>query len=121
MLCLCLFVSSCAVPTIVVRGTVYDENDCPLVGSIVFTSKDNGVLSDISGHYSITIPRKGKTTIHFEAIGYNDLDLEYSPRNSDGLLDVKMQVDSTLVDEVIIQDWFPMKHPFPNLLEKRIP
>lgn len=109
MLCVCLLISSCAVPTVVIKGTVYDENDCPLSGSIVFTSKDNGVIADSSGHYSIIIPRKGKTTIHFKALGYYDLDLEYSPSNLDGLSEVKMQPDSTLFDSLIIRDWFPMK------------
>ena len=106
LLCLFLLVSSCAVPTVIVRGTVYDENDCPLPQSIVYTSLPNGVVVDSSGHYSLTIPKKGETMIHFSALGYEDLEIKYSPRNSDGFLNVKMQLDSALLEETIIKDWF---------------
>ena len=69
LLCVCLLISSCAVPTVVVRGTVYDENDEPLPSYTVYTSRRNKVVNDSSGNYSIAVPNKGRTFIHFFSIG----------------------------------------------------
>ena len=106
LFCFCLLVSSCAVQTVVVKGTVYDENDAPLPFCTVYTSRRNGVVVDLSGEYSIAVPNKGKTMIHFASLGYKDLDITYAPGDSDDVLDVKMQLDSVLLEETIIEDWF---------------
>ena len=90
ILYLSLLTMSCAAPTFIVKGTVYDENNDPLPNSIVFTSQHNGVVTDSSGHYSITILKRGKTKIHFKALGYKDLEVKSSPVYSGGFLDVKM-------------------------------
>ena len=65
LLCVCLLISSCAVPTVVVRGTVYDDNDEPLPSCTVYTSRRNKVVNDSFGNYSIAVPNKGRTFIHF--------------------------------------------------------
>lgn len=102
LLCVCLLISSCAVPTVVVRGTVYDENDEPLPSCTVYTSRRNKVVNDSSGNYSIAVPNKGRTFIHFFSIGYKDTVLLFLPNRGNDRLDVKLQPDILCEEKVVV-------------------
>lgn len=102
-LCLALFISSCAVPTVLIQGTVYDA-DGPLPYTSVYTRYPrNGVITDTAGRYSLTVPQKEGTKVYFANIGYKETVVEYSPDCDKGHLDVRMEIDSTvLFDRVVI-------------------
>ena len=97
VLCFSIFISSCAVSTVSVSGNVYDESGRPLKYCSVYTSRYNGVIVDSLGHYTIPVPSRGKTLIHFASIGYKSVDLEYSPNSNHDGNNVKMEIDSTVV------------------------
>lgn len=96
-LCISIIISSCAVSTVSVSGSVFDENGSPLKYCTVYTSRHNGVLVDSTGRYTIPVPSRGKTKIHFASIGYKNIFLEYSPDKNSDSYDVKMEIDSTVV------------------------
>ena len=64
---------------IVVTGTVTDQSTrTPMPGvNIVVRGTTIGVLSDIKGQYSITIPDKSAVLV-FSFVGYNTLEQPYS-------------------------------------------
>lgn len=54
-----------------VKGTVVDSRGEPLIGvSIQIVGKQNGVVTDIDGHYSIKVERGQK--LKFSYIGFSD-------------------------------------------------
>ena len=97
VLCLSIVSLSCAVSTVSVSGDVYDNNGSPLKYCTVYTSRNNGVIVDSLGRYTIPVPNKGKTKIHFASIGYKSAVLEYSPNNKNESYNVMMEIDSTAV------------------------
>jgi hypothetical protein len=97
--CLFLALSTCAVPTVSVTGTVFDENDSPMRQCSVFTSKNNGVLTDSLGRYSIPVPVNKIVRINFVSKGYKNASIRYSQDEDNEHYDVRMEVDSTLLRE----------------------
>lgn len=97
--CLALFISSCAVPTVLIQGTVYDA-DGPLPFTSVYTRYPrNGVITDTAGRYSLSVPRKGRAKVYFANIGYKATVVEYSPDCDKDHFDVRMEKDSTVLFE----------------------
>lgn len=97
--CLFLVLSTCAVPTVSVTGTVFDENDSPMRQCSVFTSKKNEVLTDSLGHYSIPVPVNRIVRINFASLGYKNASIRYSQDEDNEHYDVRMEIDSTLLLE----------------------
>ena len=92
-----LFVSSCAVPTVLIQGTVYDA-DGPLPYTSVYTRYPrNGVLTDTAGRYSLSVPQKEGAKVFFANIGYKEAVVEYSPDCDKDHFDVRMEIDSTVL------------------------
>jgi hypothetical protein len=58
--------------TVLLSGTVRDENGKPISGCIVSisTNKTDGFCTDTSGHYQITIPTDCEVTVSFECAAY---------------------------------------------------
>ena len=101
--CLIWLISSCAVPTVLIRGTVYDA-DGPLPYTTVYTRYPRkGAVSDTAGRYSLSVPQKEGAKVYFANIGYKDAVAEYSPDCDKDHFDVRMEVDSTvLFDKIIV-------------------
>ena len=102
------FVPLFAQTVFVVKGTVTDEEGMPLYGCIVSISETKGTVTDSLGHYSLPIPNDKAVEIHYECLGYEEVVLTYSPESS--FLpdpDVKLRIDPTLPDVVIIMDPSP--------------
>ena len=88
------------------RGTVTDEEGMPLYECIVYTSESRGTLTDGLGRYSMPISNPQNIEIHYKCLGYFDVVLTFSPENRVPVsLDVKMQEDTTILDEVVIVDY----------------
>lgn len=101
--CLIWLISSCAVPTVLIQGTVYDA-DGPLPYTSVYTRHPrNGVVSDTAGRFSLSVPQKERTKVRFANIGYKDTVVVYSPDCDKDHFDVRMEIDSTILfDRVVI-------------------
>ena len=81
-----------------VSGVVLDEEGQPLIGcSVLVVGTSLGVVTNIDGHYSITLPR-GKNQLQFSYIGY-----ESQKRRVDGpTLNVRMKEEETSLQEVAV-------------------
>ena len=81
-----------------VTGTIVDETGEPLPGvNVVIKGTTVGTVSDLDGHYSITVPH-GVNTIVYSFIGMNSQEL---PINS-GRMDVNMEADVQQLSEVVV-------------------
>ena len=97
----------CAVPDafaqgkITVEGTVLDELGEPMIGAGVLVKNTViGVITDLDGHYSITVDAAGGGGILvFSSLGYDDQEI---PVNSRTEINVQMQLQSTSLDEVVV-------------------
>ena len=95
--CLALSISSCAVPTVLIQGTVYDA-DGPLPYTSVYTRHPrNGTVTDTAGRYSLTVPQKEGAKVYFANIGYKEAVVDYSPDCDKDHFDVRIEIDSTVL------------------------
>jgi hypothetical protein len=63
-----------------VEGSVFDEMDNPLIGVSVFTeNRKAGTVTDVDGHFSITVPNtKGNLNLFLCGLYYPKSDFERS-------------------------------------------
>jgi len=97
-----LLITVCAsvyAQNITVRGTVTDaSNGEPVPGaSVIVSGTTNGVVSDVSGNYSITAPSDG--VLIFSSIGYETMQV---PIRSNRSLSVELTPSSEFLDETIV-------------------
>ena len=82
-----------------VEGSVYDENNIPLIGvSIVASDHKAGTITDVDGHFSIIVPNLN-ARLTFSYVGYETQEIALEGRKS---LKVLMREDAELLDEVIV-------------------
>ncbi len=84
----------------VIKGTVVDETNQPLIGATVTVKniKSAGVITDIDGHFSISLV-EGQNVLKISYIGYNPQEVNIAGKNS---VMVKMNNSSVSMDEVVI-------------------
>lgn len=71
-----------------IEGTVYAENNEPLVGAnIILKGTTQGTISDIDGHYSIKIPQEASTLIA-SFVGYESQEI---PINATNKMDIQLK------------------------------
>lgn len=81
---------------VLATGNVIDENKIPMIGvSVIEKGTMNGAITDIDGNWSLSVPEGA--ILEFSCIGYAPLSLPVSEAKS-----VQMQVDSKLLDEVVV-------------------
>lgn len=77
-------------------GTVIDENKAPMIGvSVIEKGTMNGVITDIDGNWELDV--KGGAVLEFSYIGYTTVEFPAAAN-----MNVQMQVDSKLLDEVVV-------------------
>ncbi|MDR2146029.1 MAG: SusC/RagA family TonB-linked outer membrane protein [Tannerella sp.] len=82
---------------VTVQGTVTDTNGESLTGaSVIEQGTQNSAMTDVNGHYSITVSQGAALTFSF--IGYETVTLQVTS----GILDVRMVEDSQSLDEVVV-------------------
>jgi TonB-dependent starch-binding outer membrane protein SusC len=87
-------------PAITVTGSVTDEKGEPLVGAtIVVKGTTNGVLTDVDGKFSISVP-DDKTVLIFQFIGYATQ--EVTVGNQTEILVKLDQLDKSLSEVVVV-------------------
>jgi TonB-dependent starch-binding outer membrane protein SusC len=82
-----------------IKGTVTDENGDPLPGvNILIEGTQQGVISDVSGHYSIEVPQPNSVLV-FSYIGFNSERIETEGKS---VIDVSLIPDIKNLDEVVV-------------------
>lgn len=89
-------ISALAQETVVVSGTVLDENGWPLTGAYVLEQgTSNGTLTDLDGNYTIKA-NKG-ATMEFTFMGYLT-----QTHPAQAVLNVTLQPDALMMEEVVV-------------------
>jgi TonB-linked SusC/RagA family outer membrane protein len=82
-----------------VTGTIRDEAKAPMPGvNIWIEGTSIGVISDINGKYSISVP-SADAVIVFSFVGYNEMKVSSSGRTT---IDVTMEPSVESLDEVVV-------------------
>ena len=88
-----------------VTGTVVDGSGLSVIGaSIVEKGTQNGVITDLDGHYSINV--QAGATLEVSSIGYKTVLVTVGTQN---VYDVTLEVDQLLLDEVVVVGYGVMK------------
>jgi len=97
---LCMSTALLAQNRRMIKGTVVDETNQPLIGATVTVKniKSAGVITDIDGHFSISLV-EGQNVLKISYIGYNPQEVNIAGKNS---VMVKMNNSSVSMDEVVI-------------------
>lgn len=83
--------------TVTVKGTVFDENDEPVIGaSVVVKGTKVSAVTDIDGNFSIRCKKSDKIVISY--VGYDPIEVSASAN----LSDIKLQAKSELLDDVVV-------------------
>ncbi len=80
---------------VAVRGTVSGEGE-PLIGASVIASDKQGVVTDIDGNYSISVP--DGTSLTFSYVGYKTRTIKVNGRY---VIDAELEPDANVLDEVV--------------------
>lgn len=81
-----------------IQGTVKDINGEPIIGaSIIEKGTTNGVISDIDGNFSISVPRNALLSISY--IGYQSTEIQITNQRT---LNIVLKEDVEALDEVIV-------------------
>ena len=81
-----------------VKGTVVDETDIPLIGAtIMVKGNTGGTITDIDGNFSINAKKGAVITVSY--IGYRTHEVKYEGQQK---LKIKMVPDSKALDEVVV-------------------
>jgi hypothetical protein len=85
-----------------IEGTVYDENNNPLVGANIYIKGSYfGATSDTNGYFILKYTKKDSTNLVVSFIGYQVYETNLSSSKTTALK-IKMIPDTDLLDEVII-------------------
>ena len=82
-------------------GTIVDDADgTPIIGaSIKIKDTTSGVVSDVNGHFSLSIPAGESMTIEISYIGYKTQSFYVTDQ---GELNVRMVSDNEMLSEVVV-------------------
>lgn len=94
---LAIFLSSTAfAQKISVTGSVADSQHNPIIGaSVIEKGTSNGVITDMDGHFSISVERSG--VLSFSYIGYKSQELKATKS-----MTITLQENNELLDEVVV-------------------
>lgn len=83
-----------------VSGTVTDSatKESMIGAGVLVKGTTNGVVTDIDGHYEITVP-SGDVVLEFTCIGYSAKSIPVSGRS---VINAAMDVDATVLDDVVV-------------------
>ena len=86
-------------PDIRITGRVSDNDDAPLPGASVFIKGTSlGVVTDINGNFSITVPGKG-SVLQFSFVGYATQEFVTGDRTT---LDVVLAEIAVAIEEIVV-------------------
>lgn len=83
---------------ITVKGIVTDSNKEPVIGaSIIVKGTTNGTVTDIDGHYSLTVP--SDAILEVSSIGYTTIEL---PVNGQNTINFVLEISSEQLSGVVV-------------------
>ena len=84
----------------VVKGSVLDETNQPLIGATVVVKnvKNSGVITDVDGKFTINVP-DGQNTLVVSYIGFNSQDVNIAGKS---IVTVKLVDNTVNMDEVVV-------------------
>ena len=83
----------------VVKGTIIDDTDLPLIGvSVSIKGGTVGTISDLDGNYTITVP-DDKTVLQFSIVGYTPQAIAVSNKS---VINLVMKEDLQALDEIVV-------------------
>lgn len=84
----------------IIKGVVVDNANQPLIGATVIVKdvKNSGVITDLDGHFSLSVPA-GKNTLVISYLGYQALDVNIAGKS---LITVTLNEDNIKMDEVVV-------------------
>ena len=87
-----------------VKGTVLSKTDnLSIIGaSVVETGTTNGVITDMDGNFTLTVPADATITISY--VGYKTVTVKAAPT-----LNIVMEEDNEMLDEVVITGYMAEK------------
>ena len=92
---------------ITVKGKVVDKSETGLPGvTIVLKGTSVGVVTDMNGHYSITIPLVGNPVLVFSFIGMKKQEVAVNDRQE---INVILEEDQTEMEEVVVTGIYSRK------------
>ncbi len=84
--------------SISVSGIVMDDTNKPVIGAAVMVKgTTTGVITDIDGHYTISVPANG--ILSFSYVGLKDKEEKVNGRTT---INIIMETDSKMIDEVVV-------------------
>ena len=84
--------------SISVSGIVMDDTNEPVIGAAVMVKgTTTGVITDIDGHYTISVPANG--ILSFSYVGLKDKEEKVNGRTT---INIIMETDSKMIDEVVV-------------------
>ncbi len=88
----------------VIKGQVFDSaNQEPMIGvTVSVEGTSNGVVTDLDGNFTLTVPTTGKTNIVFNFIGYQRLLMSYDGTNGASFQHVVMKPEAVDLKDVVI-------------------
>ncbi|MBQ8672744.1 MAG: TonB-dependent receptor [Bacteroides sp.] len=101
---LCLLPLWAYAQNITVKGTVKDALGPVIGASVVQKGTSNGVVTDLDGNYSLTVPSNSTIIVSF--IGYKTQEIAVAGKR---VIDVVMKEDSELLEEVVVVGYGQMK------------
>lgn len=88
-----------------VKGTIVDEAGEPIIGaSIVVKGTSNGTITDVNGHFTLSVPENASMVISF--IGYADQTVKAKQGTP---LRVILKEDTAILDEVVVVGYGSVK------------
>lgn len=85
-----------------VRGKVLNESSGPLIGITVLVQGTTlRTTTDSTGSFSIQVPALPVTLV-FTAVGYEQLELSVTEKNSSSSIDVRLHPSSAALEEVVV-------------------
>lgn len=89
-----------------IKGKVTGDNGEELPGvSILLKGTTTGAATDVNGDYKLTLPGGGGTLV-FSYVGYISQEI---PVNNRSVIDVKLQVDTKALEEIVVVGYGTMK------------
>ncbi len=83
---------------VTLSGTVTDENNLPMMAvGVLEKGTTNGVITDLDGHYSISVPKGA--TVEFNSLGYLVASFVADESKT---LNVKMELDQLSIEETVV-------------------
>lgn len=104
LLWLCLIPLSAHAQNITVRGTVSDAFGPAIGASVVQKGTSNGVVTDMDGRFTLTLPSNGVLVVSF--IGYRTQEIAVAGKTQ---IDIVLQEDTKVLDEVVVVGYGQMK------------